>query len=310
MTMAGGTISMANTSAKLIHRLSVEYNLTEHCNLSCYGCDHASPLLPEKYAVVEDFARDLEALARVFHSSELRIVGGEPLLHPKLFEFLREGRRIAVADAVVLYTNGVLLHEMPDELWDLIDVLHISVYPGVKRRLDDAECARRCEAHGVKLDIDHLPEFNRTLINQRIESKKLVEAIFLNCQTALECNTVYQGRFYKCAIAPFMGARLALQGIDFDNLASDGVSLHDNATLHEDLDGYLNSRKPLAACSYCLGSSGPQVAHHQLNRRGCAAWRKEDNQADIDSVREHLLGTPWLVRGRRKLGRLLSQLTQ
>ncbi len=296
---------MENASAKMLTRLSVEYNLTEHCNLSCYGCDHASPLLPEKFAVVEEFSRDVEALARVFHSAQLRFVGGEPTLHPELLQFLREGRRVAVADSIVLYTNGVLLHEMPSELWDLIDELHISAYPGVRRRLDDAECARRCEAHGVKLDIEHFPEFTKTLINKRIKSKKLVEAIFLDCKTALECNTVYEGRFYKCSIAPFMGTRLALQGIDFDNLASDGVALHDNPTLYADLDRYLNSRTPLDACSYCLGSSGPLVTHHQLSRRGCATWRTEDSQADIDAVKEHLLGTHWLGRGIKKLGRLL-----
>ena len=30
----------------MLQRLSVEVNLTEHCNLSCRACDHASPLLP------------------------------------------------------------------------------------------------------------------------------------------------------------------------------------------------------------------------------------------------------------------------
>ncbi len=294
---------MNNAPANVINRLSLEYNLTEHCNLSCYGCDHASPLLPTKFAVVTEFTRDLEALAPVFHSNQLRIVGGEPLLHPDLLDFLREGRRIAIADSIVLYTNGVLLHEMPAELWGLIDELHISAYPGVRRRLDDAECSRLCDKHGVKLDIEHFPAFTKTLINKRIRDKRLVEAIFLDCKTALECNTVYDGRFYKCSVAPFMGTRLALQGINFEDLTSDGVSLHDNAALYEELDRYLNDRTPLAACSFCLGSSGQVIDHRQLNRRGCASWQTENSQPDIDAVRAHLLGTPWYVRGIRKLTR-------
>ena len=36
----------------------VEYNLTEHCNLSCYQCDHASPLMPKKFASLADFERE------------------------------------------------------------------------------------------------------------------------------------------------------------------------------------------------------------------------------------------------------------
>jgi len=104
-----------------IHRRSVEYNLTEHCNLRCRGCGHASPLLPEKFASLAAFRADLEALAEAFHSDELRIVGGEPLLHPQLLDFLREARRINVADRIVLYTNGVLLYKASVELWQLVD---------------------------------------------------------------------------------------------------------------------------------------------------------------------------------------------
>src|SRR5690348_4435511 len=94
-------------------RPSVEFNLTEHCNLSCYGCDHASPLLPTRLADLESFQRDLAALSEVFHSREIRLVGGEPLLHPRIVEFMRAARDSGVADSVVIYTNGVLLHRMP-----------------------------------------------------------------------------------------------------------------------------------------------------------------------------------------------------
>src|SRR6478736_2087477 len=102
-----------NPEFRKLTRLSVEYNLTEHCNLSCYACDHASPLMREKFASVDEFKRDFEALAQVFHSKQFRIVGGEPLLHPKLTEFLSVARRIGIADSIVLITNGVLLHKAP-----------------------------------------------------------------------------------------------------------------------------------------------------------------------------------------------------
>ena len=138
-----------------IHRRSVEYNLTEHCNLRCRGCGHASPLLPEKFASLAAFRADLEALAEAFHSDELRIVGGEPLLHPQLLDFLREARRINVADRIVLYTNGVLLYKASVELWQLVDEIYLSVYPGVRRRLD--EFGMRAALSGERRQVDHLP---------------------------------------------------------------------------------------------------------------------------------------------------------
>jgi hypothetical protein len=69
----GGSITEA--PARNLTRPSFDYNLTEHCNLSCCECDHASPLLPKKFASVEAFSRDLTALASIFHSRHLQILG-------------------------------------------------------------------------------------------------------------------------------------------------------------------------------------------------------------------------------------------
>ena len=77
----------------------VEYNLTEHCNLSCYHCDHASPLMPRKFASLEDYERDIRAIAEAVHVEEFRIVGGEPLLHPQLLDFMRMARDIGIGEA-------------------------------------------------------------------------------------------------------------------------------------------------------------------------------------------------------------------
>jgi MoaA/NifB/PqqE/SkfB family radical SAM enzyme len=279
--------SVTGAPARKLTRPSFDFNLTEHCNLNCCECDHASPLLAKKFASVESFSRDLQALARVFHSKQIRILGGEPLLHPRLTDFLTEARRIDIADSIVLITNGVLLHQAPPEFWRLIDELWISAYPGVKRKLGDEECARLCEAHGVHLKINDYQTFQKTVINNPIADPELIKAIFQDCKNAGEwsCHTVHDGRFYKCSIAPFMGARHALRGVDFDNIPIDGVSLHDNANLYEEVDCCLNGPTPLAACSYCLGTSGPTVAHHQLNRAGRSRWLEEDHSADIEAVR-------------------------
>jgi MoaA/NifB/PqqE/SkfB family radical SAM enzyme len=279
-----------DASAGKVTRRSVEYNLTEHCNLSCYGCDHASPLLPKKFASVEAFSSDLQALAQVFHSQNLRIVGGEPLLHPQLIDFLTEARRIGIADNIVLWTNGVHLHEAPDELWEVIDRLRISSYPGVKRKLDDEKCANICKAHNVHLHIEYIEHFDVITVNNCITDTELVKAIYQDCKSRGEwsCHTIYEGRFYKCPVAPFTGTRLALRGVTFDNIPLDGIALHDNPNLYEELSDYLNDPKPLAACSYCLGSSGPSVAHRQLNHRGRLQWLGEDNASDIETARAQL----------------------
>jgi len=274
-----------------IHRRSVEYNLTEHCNLRCRGCGHASPLLPEKFASLASFRADLEALAEVFHSDEIRIVGGEPLLHPQLLDFLKEARRINVADRIVLYTNGVLLHKAPAALWQLVDEIYISIYPGVNRRLDESEGARLCRENGVKLTLCRADQFQQLTVNNRIDDVELVQAIFDNCKqrTEVSCHTVYEGRFYMCPVAPFSKARLALGGTHFQEQDSDWVELRDKDDLKGKLEAYLTSNSPLAACSFCLGNSGSTFKHEQLNRAGLDRWIAEDNSSDIDNARKSLL---------------------
>ena len=277
-----------------LKRLSVEFNLGEHCNLSCYNCDHASPLLPTKYATVEGFTRDLEALAEVFHSEQFRIVGGEPLMHPQLLDFLSELRRIKIADATVVITNGVLLGKVPNTFWTLIDQLWISVYPGIKLGLSIEECQSLCKTHGVFLRVDEVGRFQKTLLNSRIEDPELVAMVFRECGMAGEysCNTIHEGRLYRCSIAPFMAPRLALQGIAFENRSIDGVELHDNPQLYEDVERCLFGQTPLAACDYCLGTSAPWTPHRQLNLRGRAEWQKEDSRPVIEEVSARLLGRP------------------
>jgi 4Fe-4S single cluster domain len=300
---------------------AMEYNLTEHCNLSCYQCDHASPLLAKKFASLADFERDMRALSQAVHLGELRLVGGEPLLHPQLIDFMRMTRETGIADAIKIYTNGMLLHTMPDEFWEQTDTLWVSTYPGVRRRMADEEIAAKCAEHGVLLDLRPvITEFNRTCINNPVEDEDLVRRIFGACKMAheYECFSIYEGMFFRCSVAPFMQKRLILAGIDFPDPAVDGIQIHGNPRLAEDIAARLKSNEPMAACSYCLGSSGPMISHRQMNRQACKAWVAEDNRDDIEFARRNvrrqaferrLHGVPGLAgRAVRKGRRILASL--
>src|SRR5687768_11507768 len=95
-------------------RPAIEFNLTEHCNLSCAHCDHSSLMLPKKFASLEQFTKDIEQLSKVMHAADFKFAGGEPLLHPDLLDFIRIARKNQIAERYVLITNGVLLHKAPD----------------------------------------------------------------------------------------------------------------------------------------------------------------------------------------------------
>jgi hypothetical protein len=75
-------------------------------------------------------------------------------------------------------------------------------------------------------------------------------------------------------------------GVAFDN-REDGVALHGNPGLAQELRRYIDGAEPLAACSYCLGSSGEFFDHRQLDEAGL----KRDLSADPSAVLERLAPT-------------------
>jgi hypothetical protein len=85
-------------------------------------------------------------------------------------------------------------------------------------------------------------------------------------------------------VAPLLEPRLALLGVEFKNRDADGIALHNNRDLYEQLKECLSSTRPLASCSYCLGSYGPLTPRRQLNRVGRTAWISEDNKAQINEA--------------------------
>ena len=252
-----------------IVRKAAEYNLTEHCNLRCAGCSHSSELLPKKFAAVKEFQRDLAVLSQVLHLNELKLLGGEPLLHPDLLEFLRCARASGLAEEITLITNGLLLHRCDPATFELIDRLQVSLYPGVRLRVEERELESLSKRHNFELELKRIDSFRVTMLNSRHRDATLVRQIFRQCALAHDwsCHTVHQGYYFKCSPAPFLTGRLALRGESVLNHDSDGVRIHDNPRLREELEAYLRDEEPLEACYYCLGSSGRSFPHRQLNSK-------------------------------------------
>jgi Radical SAM superfamily/4Fe-4S single cluster domain len=228
---------------KLVRR-SVSFELTKHCNLRCARCDHSSPWFDEAFASVERFEADLRALCAVMELDELRFAGGEPLLHPDLNQFFRIAREHRFATGITMLSNGVLLHTMQDETWELIDALIVSIYPGVRHRFDADAIRRKAEAHRVLLLIEEEHRFDQMLVNDRIPDHRAVEAIYRGCYSATHCHTVYEGRYYKCSRAHLLDERMALAGRPaIGNQPVDGVALHGDPDLHTTLATYLASER-------------------------------------------------------------------
>ncbi len=113
----------------------VEIHLVEHCNLNCAGCTHFCPLAEEAYLDIETFSKDLNRLADLTNRQvgKIRLMGGEPLLHPELNKFMEKARGFFPNTKISVVTNGILLNKQSQKFWDCCrenDILiTISGYP-------------------------------------------------------------------------------------------------------------------------------------------------------------------------------------
>lgn len=283
-----------------IELVSCEISLTDHCNLRCVACNHSSPLLAARFTPWETIVRDIESIAQVVSTKELRISGGEPLLHPDIVKIVDSIRAANLAQRITLITNGVLLHKLSDELLNGIDRLWISTYPGIRYKWDENELRKTLSVHKVGLWVRRVSKFSNTYLNQRNEDDKTVKKVFRQCRIVHDwgCNFIYEGRLYKCTVAPFVEDRLALLGTTVRNKEADSISIIGNPNLRNDILEFLKHESALEACAFCLGTSGKHVRHRQIGRDESELNIDTSNVAELISWRKSMVGEIMTIVGR------------
>jgi hypothetical protein len=245
---------------------NLEINVTEHCNLRCKGCDHASPVLEKRFIDAGLLTRWLEPL-RSARIGRLKFIGGEPTLHPRLLALIGVAREMGIADEIGVVTNGTMLHRMETAFWESIDFLQVTFYPGVRVRLTREKLAAKASAHGFRLTLTERNLFRYTVLREAIEDPKMVQRIYDRCELprALGCHTLRDGRLFKCSPAAFSKDRLGLAAHD-----DGGLELSAVTNLEEEVTAYLDDPRPLEACRYCLGTCGKDFAVVQERTAGHA----------------------------------------
>jgi hypothetical protein len=221
----------------------------------------------------------------------LKYIGGEPLLNPDIAEIVRRGRDAYPEARHWLVTNGTQLARAPDALWDLLDVLDISVYPGHEpsdAAIRDMEAkARRFR---TRLVIHAFPVFRHTFTSVENTDQTLVRDIFHACKMAQVwlCHALYDGKIYRCPQSIY-GPTVA--GKEFD----DGLALSDGPDFAKRLRRFLNADEPLRSCRNCVGTCGKKFDHAMLPRRG---WLTHLDRPTEEILDRALLET--LLRERRE----------
>jgi len=251
---------------KIITR-AIEYSVSYHCNLRCSGCSHMSPFIGKKFPSVESFSLDINKLKEGLHATDIRLVGGEPLLHPEINSFIKIAKESGIADNVMVTTNGLLLHKMSDEFWENVDFVSVTLYKGAEPKEKFVQLFKdSARESNTKLRLFSNPIFRTTIVTKPHPRDWITNIIFRTCKNAhlYHCHMIHEGRLYKCAVPPFLPEYLSKVALNGYNSEVDAFNIHSDHDLFEELKKFLISFKTMEACRYCLGYVGKFQEQHQL----------------------------------------------
>ena len=252
---------------------AIEVHVTDHCNLRCAGCCVLSPLAPRRFLEAAVLERDLAWAREVLRPSVFKLSGGEPLLAPNIVELARVAKASGIAPRVSMTTNGVLLARAPDALFEELDAITLSIYPGVG--IDAASLVslrERALRFGVALNEKYQEQFQSMTRRSPEPEAAVTREVFESCWLRHRCHTLRDGSLFACSRPVGIDALADAGG---SLAASDGVSLAPRAALTLEISRYLERSEPLASCARCLGGTGALMPFRQLTRLDVRERRPE-----------------------------------
>lgn len=178
----------------------VELHLADHCNLNCRGCGHFSSIAQPWFADITAHDNDMKQLTKLFSNiTDIRLMGGEPLLHPMAASFLASTRKHFPYSSIHLVTNGLLLPKMKDDFWMSCREHHIiidlTVYPPTVRDMEDMR--KKADQWSIEVRSCIVTKFHAQL-NLAGDSDP-VKAM-KTCRSRYYCPFLRNGRLYTCSL--------------------------------------------------------------------------------------------------------------
>jgi len=227
-----------------------DIHLVEHCNLNCKGCDHFSPLAQPEYSDPSKVDKDFRRLSNLLNVERFSLMGGEPLLHPFVDDFMQIARKNFPKSIIQLVTYGILLPRMIGSFWMRCKQFDIEIvctkYP---INLDFEKIEFIAKSKGVKFNYfgdtgTNIRKSNKIPLNLKGEEKNTYPI----CYHAVTCCSLSKGRIYPCTVAPnarhfnnYFNEKLELS-------EKDSINIYEAKTGQEIIDFI---KKPIPFCRYC-----------------------------------------------------------
>jgi len=254
--------------------------IVEHCNLKCRFCDHFAPLAEEEFADIKVFEKDFARLSELFNAKVNRIglMGGEPLLHPQLNDFLCVARKYFPRSILQLVTNGILLLKQTEDFWKACMVNNIIIvntkYP---LRLDFDKMKETAKRHGVKFEhYDNSGEVLKTShhIPLDLAGEQDARMNFNKCHHANNVCFLSKGKLFTCTVAPNIGHFNKFFNKDIPLTSADSIDIY-KARDAEEIMHFLSN--PIPFCKYCYVDKRTFGHEWQKSNKDIKEWTPESS---------------------------------
>lgn len=227
-----------------------EVPITDNCNLNCKGCLFACNAVKGiQHVPIEQLIDDARRMAELFYDVPwIRILGGEPLMHPNIVALLDSYRKYFPDTEIDLCTNGLLIPKMDDGFWDCIKrnrvSIHVSGYKPTYNILDRIDSILKDK--GIVYTILKRDKFLKYYTDKPINDMK---NSYDKC-IASGCYELYRGRLFTCS------GIIAFE--HFNELFDMNYEIKENvdwSDIHKpDADGFAIKKlleSPSPICKYC-----------------------------------------------------------
>jgi len=234
--------------------LRFEIHLCDHCNLNCKHCGHFSPIANERCVELNVFERDFRRLSELTgrKCEYIDLMGGEPLLHPKVTEIFTIARKY-FDTKIRLVTNGILLASQPDAFWESCYnnriIVCVSVYPV---NINKKQIVKRAAEFGVVVEFRDNTQADWFYASRDITGYQDVVAAYRNCEYGGQCIFLEDGKLAQCGfvfLSRYFNEYFSDSEYKYDEPGEDDyIDIYRVGSIDEILDRFT---RPIPFCRYC-----------------------------------------------------------
>lgn len=258
----------------LVGNGSVEYHVCDHCNLNCKCCSHFSPISERRSVTLEETDENFRKLSQNYnvHYKTIRLLGGEPLLHPQINNIIQIVRGYFPTKEIQIFTNGILLLKQDDTFFDTVIKNNIQIrvtrypcgvnYDEIKTLLDEKGVNYFFTSFRSSID-----KFEKRLLFEKGGCNWLKN--YLLCEQSF-CHQLRDGKIYLCPYLAYSDKLNTKFGAKFKHEKCDYIDISKHVSRWDVLWKF---GIPGRACRYC-DRKGIETIDWEHSKRIREEWVK------------------------------------